>query len=338
MGWDVVQIGLRHNLPVHDPFATAKEVAKRMKKNIRLVYRNEYEYDKEKNVVSEVNDYELIELAKFDVNNSNDYLQMTVSDYQAHQIKELVGIDKLRKATFVGEFADLIVSGDSFELYEIEDNEETLDIRIFKENVNLDVNIDGRWHWWEEAFHSSSQKKQEWLHNYRMQIFHQAKMFGCQEVIICSDQGPTELIYDNMDYSADDLKEYASSYQYLKDTNWVEEYKKEEWKKNAKHITFSSYFQNQLDLSNEDFVEVIFDDFSDIDNNKNKIDDELIQGCKRFLDEMKRVEFEKKKKEEEERITLEKREARRQYWAQKLYSDESQGVTIIIPEDSKLKK
>ena len=30
MGWDVVQIGLRHNLPVQDPFATAKEVAKRM--------------------------------------------------------------------------------------------------------------------------------------------------------------------------------------------------------------------------------------------------------------------------------------------------------------------
>ena len=338
MGWDVVQIGLRHNLPVYDPFATAKEVAKRMKKNIILVYRNEYEYDKEKNVVSEVNDYELIELGKFEVNNSNDYLQMTVSDYQAHQIKGLVGIDKLRKATFVGEFADLIVSGDSFELYEIEDNEETLDIRIFKENVNLDVSIDGRWYWWEEAFHSTSQEKRKWLHNYRMQIFHQAKMFGCQEVIICSDQGPTELIYDNMDYSADKLKEYARSFQYLKDTNWVEEYKKEEWKKNAKHITFSSYFQNQLDLSNEDFVEVIFDDFSDIDNNKNNIDDELIQGCKRFLDEMKRVELEKKKKEEEERKVSEERKARRNYWAQKLYSDESQGVTIIIPDDSKLKK
>ena len=50
MGWDVVQIGLRHNLPVHDPFATAKEVAKRMNRNVRLVYRNEYEYDKENNV------------------------------------------------------------------------------------------------------------------------------------------------------------------------------------------------------------------------------------------------------------------------------------------------
>lgn len=40
--WDVVQIGLRHNLPVHDPFATVKEVAKRMNQNVRLVYRNYY--------------------------------------------------------------------------------------------------------------------------------------------------------------------------------------------------------------------------------------------------------------------------------------------------------
>ena len=69
-----------------------------------------------------------------------------------------------------------------------------------------------------------------------------------------------------------------------------------------------------------------------------KIDDELIQGCKRFLEDMKRVELEKKKKEEEERIAFEKRKARRYYWAQKLYSDKHQGMTIIIPEDSKLKK
>ena len=264
MGWDVVQIGLRHNLPVHDPFATAKEVAKGMNKNIRLVYRNEYEYDKEKNVVSKANHYELIELGKFEVNNSNDCLQMIVSDYQKHRIQEAVGIDKLRKATFVGQFAESILSEDYYELYEIEDDEETLDIRIFKENVDLDVEIYGRWSIWEEAFHHFGSYR-EWLHNYRIQIFNHAKMFGCNEVLICSDQGPTEPIYDNIYYSADNLKEYARSFQYLKDTSWVEENKKEEWKKNAKHIKFPSYFQNQIDLSNEDFVEVIFDDFSDIE-------------------------------------------------------------------------
>jgi hypothetical protein len=218
MGWDIVQIGLRHNLPVHDPFATAAEVAKRMKQNIRLVYRNEYEYDIEKNAVSEAGGYELIELGKFEANNSGDYLWLTVSNYQAYQIKELVGIDKLRKATFANEFAKSILSDleDPFDLYEIEDAEETLNIRIFKENVYLDISVSGRWGTWKYAFHQSSPQYFEWLHNYRMKIYNQAKMFGCNEVIICSDQGPTEYIYNNMHYSANDLKEYARSFEYLK--------------------------------------------------------------------------------------------------------------------------
>ena len=137
MGWDVVEIGLKHDLPVNDPYATAQEVTKRMKQNVRLVYRNEYEYDIAKNVVKEAEGDEFIELGKYEVNNSKDYLQMIVSDYQAHQILESVGIDKLRLATFEGEFAESILDDieDPFELYEIEDKKDCLDIRIFKENV-----------------------------------------------------------------------------------------------------------------------------------------------------------------------------------------------------------
>lgn len=264
MGWDVVEIGLRHDLPVDDPFATAKEVAKRMKQNVKLVYRNEYEYDIENNVVSLSKGPDFIEIGKYEVNNSKDYLQMIASNYQANQILELVGIDKLRKATFTSDFAELIIDDieDAFELYEIENRDENLCIRIFKENVNLDVCVVERWRMWESAFHPSSPYR-EWLRNYRMEIFHQAQLFGCNEVIICSDQGPTQLIYDNMHYSSEDLKEYARSLQYLRDCNWPAS-KVEEWKKHAKHVMFSPLFQNQLVLSDEDFVEVIYDDFGDI--------------------------------------------------------------------------
>ena len=73
-------------------------------------------------------------------------------------------------------------------------------------------------------------------------------------------------------------------------------------------------------------------------DNMIKIDDELLEGCKRFLDEMNRIELAKKKKKEEEKQALEQREARRNYWKKMLYSDEHQGMTMIIPEDSKLKK
>jgi len=267
MGWDVVEIGLKHNLPVNDPFATAKEVAKRMNQNIKLVYRKEYEYDIANNVVSEVEVYDLIELGKYEVDNSGDYLQMTISNYQANQILESVGIEKLRQASFVGDFANLILRDieDPFELYEIEGGKDDVYIRIFKENVNLDVYVDGRWGCWERAFHSSNQEDREWLHNYRMQIYKQAKIFGCKEVIICPDQGPEMEIYERMNYSSDSLKEYARSYQYLKDTIWIEGWDKEDWKKNARHIMFSAYFQDQLNLSGDDFVEVIYDDFSDIE-------------------------------------------------------------------------
>ena len=266
MGWDVVQIGLRHNLPVHDPFATAKEVAKRMKQNIRLVYRNEYEYDIANNIVSTSKDSDLIELGKYDVNNTSDYLQMIVSNYQANQILKSVGMDKLRKATYADESAELILDDleEPFELYELEDRKENLLIYIFNENVTLDVSVIERWPTWKDAFQQPSSRNKKWLHDYRMKIYHQAKLFGCNEVIICADQGPGEMIYNNANYLADDLKKYARSYQYLQESTWIEDSEKDEWMKHAKHILFSSVFKNQLNLSKEDWVDVIYDDFSDI--------------------------------------------------------------------------
>ena len=163
MGWDVVEIGLRHDLPV-DAIATAQEVAKRMKQNVRLVYRNEFEYDIENNVVSISKGPDFIEIGKYEVNYSKDYLKMIASNYQANKIQELVGIDKLRKATFASDFAEFIIDDleDAFELYEIVSDE--VDIRIFKENVDLDVYIGERWKNWERALHQlNSDKDKEWL-------------------------------------------------------------------------------------------------------------------------------------------------------------------------------
>ncbi len=265
MGWDVVQIGLQHNLPIYDPFATAKEVAKRMKQNIRLVYFKECKCDMCKNVADEIKGYELIELGKFEANDSGEYLRMKVLNYDAYQIRKTDGINDICK----DEYAKLILDNlkDEYDLYEIEDDEESFSIRIFKENVNLDVYYSGRWGYFEKAFHHS-EEYQERLNDYRIEIYNQAKLFGCNEVIICSDQGPTQTIYDNMDYSADDLKEYARSFKYLNDSSWVKDSEKDDWKKHAKHIMFSSVFRNQFTLSDEDWVEVIYDDFADIINEK----------------------------------------------------------------------
>jgi hypothetical protein len=261
MGWDVVQIGLRHDLPVNDPFATAKEVAKRTNRNIRLVYEK-----------ARKNGYQLTELCKYEINSSNDYLRMIAYYYHEHQTQKMDG--KARgfiagsKQEGVKSMLDYIE--DLYVLYEIEDDEESFSIKVFKENVNLDVSIGVRWNSWEKAFHSPEDQRRDYLYDCRMKIYNQAKLFGCNEVIICSDQGPTERICENMNYSADNLKEYVRSYKYLKGNAWLNK-KEDEWKKHAKHIMFSSVFQNQLILSDDDIVEVIYDDFSDIKQAANTI-------------------------------------------------------------------
>jgi len=112
-----------------------------MKQNVRLVYQNEYEYDSAQNIVREAKGDDIIELRKYDVNNSKDYLQMTFSDYQAHQILESVGIDKLRQATFEGEYAELILDDieGPFELYEIEGGKDFIYIAVFLEMGWTDI-------------------------------------------------------------------------------------------------------------------------------------------------------------------------------------------------------
>lgn len=261
MGWDVVQIGLKHDLPVEDPIATAELVAKRMNRNIRLVYRNKYVFDKINSTLSEVEEFELIEIAKFTVDSSKDCLEMTVSNYQANQIlKEIAGI---RKASLTDDLAKRLHDDihNQFELYEIEDEE--IDIRIFHENIDLDVDEFGKWHFFERAFSPSSPDLERLL-NYRMRIYERAMVFGCKEVIICSDQGPTMEIYDHMDYPAEQLKQYTFSNQYYEDSNWLESEDEGFWKNHARKITFSSVFNNELQFKEEEFVEIVYDDFKDL--------------------------------------------------------------------------
>lgn len=271
MGWDVVQIGLKHDLPVDDPIATAKLVAKRMNCNVKLVYNNEYKYNKTKNIVSAQNqdedEYELIEIAKFLVNNSKDNLRMTSYTYQAKQILKETDIDTLRKAKYTSEDAKSLLNDidNDGELYEIEyeDVEADLDIRIYRENIYLDVPMDERWWMWEALFHSKDFDRNRLLDS-RIKFFTRAKMFGCKELIVCSDQGPTGMIYESLDYSAEQLKQYVFSNQFCEESHWYEPERMESWKKHAKKITFSSVFQDDFKLVGDDFVELIYDDFKDL--------------------------------------------------------------------------
>ena len=66
-------------------------------------------------------------------------------------------------------------------------------------------------------------------------------------------------------------------------------------------------------------------------------DDELVQGCQRYLDTLKKRSIEVEKKREEERKIEERKRVRREYWRKILYGGKGHGLTVIVPEDSKFK-
>ena len=266
MGLDITQIGLNHNLPVDDPFETAKEVAKRMNRNIKLGYIKMYEYDVDNNIVNYSNDESrFVDIEVLNIDSSNEYLTMIIHEYQAHQILNTVGIDNIRIAATkncTGEMLLDDIEGPPYALYEVIGESE--DLLIYKENIHLRLES-ARWFWLENTFHSNDAQGVKWLRDYRMRIYNHAQMFGCSEVIICADQCSGAFILDNLHFSSNSLKEYISTCQYLKDYKSCNaELDIDEWEKHAKHVSFASFFKNEISLEEDDFIDVVFDDFSDI--------------------------------------------------------------------------
>ena len=72
-----------------------------------------------------------------------------------------------------------------------------------------------------------------------------------------------------MGKSADELVAYTKSRRYIDEVTWDDEKDKEDWINHGKQIQFSEYFLGTSEepiLSEEKFVEVIFDNFKDLDS------------------------------------------------------------------------
>lgn len=248
MGWDVAIIGLKHDLPVEDPVAMAKEVSRRLNRNVSLVFRDEYAYDAESNTVSSKNGNE-VELFRHTINNAEEYLTMVASRYQTNKILEQAGLDRLEKAHSDDYSLETLLDDikNPYELYEIEsrekDDEDYLFIMIFKENILLDNPIIERWRTWEHAFLTEEKAWNKWLRDYRKKICEQAKSFSCEEVIFCSDQGPTIEVSSRPDLSSCQLKAYASTF---------------------KHFSLPDFLEGKVQLDKNEPLEVIFDDLREV--------------------------------------------------------------------------
>ena len=268
MGWDVVQLGLKHDLPIDDPQATAQVLARRMGCDVQVGYYKDCEYDEAEQRVYSIPSA-FVPLATPHRGGSSAYcLRLVVDNYWVEEVRRRIALYDSSKIEFEEEWMKpcLLEGLDPFELYTLEDDEggRKIDIRIFREAVDLDLYADERWSAWARHFESTDEEHWLRLQEYRMQVYERAKVFGCEQVLYFADQGPTELIYDDMDKGAEELLAYVHTRRYLDDSSWREPEDQEIWRRDGLHIQYADYFKGNIPWREGVWIEVVFDDFSDL--------------------------------------------------------------------------
>lgn len=270
MGWDVVQLGLKHDLPIDDPQATAQVLARRMGCDVQVGYYKYCEYDEAEQRVYSIPSAFVPLGTPHRGGSSAPSLRLVIGNYWADELNQRIapyGLSEIDfEETWIRSF--LLEGGNDYQLYTLEsdDNEDgnAIEIRIFKETVNLALYAVERWSAWARHFESTDEEHWLRLQEYRMQVYERAKAFGCEQVLYFADQGPTELIYDDMDKGAEELLAYVHTRRYLDDSSWIEPEDQEIWRRDGLHIQYADYFKGNIPWREGVWIEVVFDDFSDL--------------------------------------------------------------------------
>ena len=72
------------------------------------------------------------------------------------------------------------------------------------------------------------------------------------------------------------------------------------------------------------------------DKKRFQIDEELVKGCQRYLDELERRSTILQKVKDEQKEVERQKSARREHWRRVLYGGDSP-LTVVITDDSQLK-
>ena len=266
MGADVVNIGLNHTLPVDDPpQVLAKEIAQRLQWNIKLGYDSWTKYDEARRLVSET-PYTFVELERFVVDVSKPFYRLCIPDYQYKLIREKIGKNNLKSINYSSQYIKrMITSNDApGRLYELDEEKPGSGfLSIYREHIDLDVYQTARWLGWIRKFDS----KEDWqlLLNYRLQVAERAKAFGCSQVIFFADQGPSQDIYETINLSSQEIIQFILNRTYINNANDMSEQEKDEWIKTGKIIQYQDYFEDKIHLKDDEFIDVILDDFRGLD-------------------------------------------------------------------------
>ena len=266
----MVQLGLKHDLPIDDPQATAQVLARRMGCDVQVGYYKYCEYDEAEQRVYSIPSAFVPLGTPHRGGSSAPSLRLVIGNYWADELNQRIapyGLSEIDfEETWIRSF--LLEGGNDYQLYTLEsdDNEDgnAIEIRIFKETVNLALYAVERWSAWARHFESTDEEHWLRLQEYRMQVYERAKVFGCEQVLYFADQGPTELIYDDMDKGAEELLAYVHTRRYLDDSSWIEPEDQEIWRRDGLHIQYADYFKGNIPWREGVWIEVVFDDFSDL--------------------------------------------------------------------------
>lgn len=261
MGYDVCQIGLHHNLPINDPMAMMKEIAERLHYHVTLVYEEVYRYIPATKTVVGVLNGDLHPLAEYKASGSNQHLLLRDHTYQARNLREEIGVANLSSLHFANAQAKNLLRDPAEEglLYETFDDDNDLHITIRRDTIALGQYYDGRWSSFAEVFKNPDFNR-EALEAYRQEIYERAQLFGCSSVYYFSDQYPTSEIEDRYDLTAEELRQFVSERKYLDPSR--KDYA--HWLQHGKQVYFADLFSNSLNLGEDDFVEVVMDDFLEL--------------------------------------------------------------------------
>ncbi len=270
MGCDVVQLSLKHDLPIDDPQAMAEVLARRMGCDVQVGYYKDCEYDEARQRVYLIPDV-FVPLGAPHRGGSSAYdLRLVINNYWADEMRRRVALHDPSKIDFQEEWMKpyLLEDDDDCLLCTLEGYDDgggnKIDVPIFREAVDLNLYVIEQWRAWARHFESTDEEHCSGLQEYRMQVYERAKVFGCEQVLYFADQGPTELIYDDMDKGAEELLAYVHTRRYLDDSSWIEPEDQEIWRRDGLHIQYADYFKGNIPWREGVWIEVVFDDFSDL--------------------------------------------------------------------------
>ena len=279
MGVDIVSVGMRHKLRVRKPLDLIEDISSLFNANIQVLY---YNNKREESYVS------LLDFKKKSAT-ENLTIELPRSNYlQQHTSpKSQINVD-IQSDLLIKELWEILCN--SYGYYDIRgfSENENIEIRIFRETIELDMDSPYRWYGFIEYFTIPKEYNYSGLDEYRMDIKKYAEIVGSEFVIYFPDQYQGELIFDKINLPADELltyinerKFYGEMGEYIKrakkegrhqfsrfDENWAEE-------NIGNSIIFDIpdfILNNREPISNDFNIDVLYDDFRDLNSdNRNLI-------------------------------------------------------------------